>query len=97
LDGGSSRLKASTYTQNNTNRINVHNTDIHALSGIRTHDPGAKTVHALDPAATVSGVFIYLFVLILPVALYGAETWSLTIRKYHRLRVFEKRVLRSIF
>jgi hypothetical protein len=35
---GSARRKASTYTQNNTNRINAHNTDIHALSEIRTHD-----------------------------------------------------------
>jgi hypothetical protein len=29
--------------------------------------------------------------------LYGCETWSLTSRKEHRLRVFEKRVLRRIF
>jgi hypothetical protein len=35
--------------------------------------------------------------IILPVALYGCETWSLTLRKEHRLRVFENRVLRRIF
>jgi hypothetical protein len=29
--------------------------------------------------------------------LYGCETWSLTIREEHRLRVFENRVLRRIF
>jgi hypothetical protein len=29
--------------------------------------------------------------------LYGCETWSLTLREEHRLRVFEKRVLRRIF
>jgi hypothetical protein len=29
-----------------------------------------------------------------PVFLYGYETWSLTIREEHRLRVFENRVLR---
>jgi hypothetical protein len=34
---------------------------------------------------------------ILPVVLYGCETWSLTLREEHRLRVFEKRVLRGIF
>jgi hypothetical protein len=34
---------------------------------------------------------------ILPVALYGCETWSLTLREEHRLRVFENRVLRRIF
>jgi len=29
--------------------------------------------------------------------LYGYETWSLTLRKEGRLRVFENRVLRRIF
>jgi hypothetical protein len=33
----------------------------------------------------------------LPVVLYGNETWSLTLREEHRLRVFENRVLRKIF
>jgi hypothetical protein len=33
----------------------------------------------------------------LPVVLYGYETWSLTLREEHRLRVFENRVLRRIF
>jgi hypothetical protein len=31
------------------------------------------------------------------VVLYGSETWSLALREEHRLRVFENRVLRSIF
>jgi hypothetical protein len=34
---------------------------------------------------------------ILPVVLYGCETWPLTLREEHRLRVFENRVLRRIF
>jgi hypothetical protein len=29
--------------------------------------------------------------------LYGCETWSLTLREEHRLRVSENRVLRRIF
>ena len=29
--------------------------------------------------------------------MYGCETWSLTLREEHRLRVFENRVLRSVF
>jgi hypothetical protein len=33
----------------------------------------------------------------LPVVLYGCETWSLKLRKEHRLRVFENRFLRRIF
>src|SRR5215469_5332817 len=35
--------------------------------------------------------------IILPVVLYGCETWSLTMREERRLRVFEKRVLRRVF
>jgi hypothetical protein len=34
---------------------------------------------------------------ILPVILYGCETWSLTLRVEHRLRVFENKVLNRIF
>ena len=34
--------------------------------------------------------------IILPVVLYGYETWSLTLREERRLRVFENRVLRRI-
>jgi hypothetical protein len=34
---------------------------------------------------------------ILPVVLYGCETWSLTLGQEHRLGVFENRVLRKIF
>jgi hypothetical protein len=35
--------------------------------------------------------------IILPFVLYGCETWSLTLREEHRLRMFENRVLRRIF
>jgi hypothetical protein len=35
--------------------------------------------------------------IILPVVLYGCETWSLALREEHRLRMFENRVLRRIF
>jgi hypothetical protein len=35
--------------------------------------------------------------IILPVILYGCETWSVTLREERRLRVFENRVLRRIF
>jgi hypothetical protein len=34
---------------------------------------------------------------ILPLVLYGCETWSLTLREEHRLRVFENGVLRGKF
>jgi len=35
--------------------------------------------------------------IILPFILYGCETWSLTKREKHRIRVFENMVLRGIF
>ena len=35
--------------------------------------------------------------IILPVVLYGCETWSLTLREEHRLRMFENKVLRKVF
>ena len=41
---------------------------------------------------------IYIYrTIILPVVLYGYETWSLTLRKERKLRVFENKVLRRIF
>ncbi|KAJ4433494.1 hypothetical protein ANN_15798 [Periplaneta americana] len=41
-------------------------------------------------------VIIYKTV-ILPVVLYGCETWTLTLREEQRLRVFENKVIRKIF
>jgi hypothetical protein len=35
--------------------------------------------------------------IILPVVLYGCETWSVILREEYRLRFFENRVLRRIF
>ena len=39
---------------------------------------------------------IYI-IIIVPVVLYGCETWSVRLGEEHRLRVFENRVLRRIF
>jgi hypothetical protein len=35
--------------------------------------------------------------IILPVILYGCDTWFFTLKEKHRLRVFENRVLRRLF
>jgi hypothetical protein len=35
--------------------------------------------------------------IILPLVLYGCETWSLTLKEEHKLRMLEYRVLRSVF
>jgi hypothetical protein len=44
-DGRSARRKAATYTQNNT--------DTHASSGIRTHDPSGRRYSAYVTAVNV--------------------------------------------
>jgi hypothetical protein len=36
-------------------------------------------------------------IIILPVVLYGCETWSQTLREERRMRVFENRVLRRVY
>jgi hypothetical protein len=58
------RKHRTTQTQNK----GIHTPDIHALSGIRTHDlpasEKAKTVHALDRAAPVTGKYIYIYIYI---------------------------------
>ena len=42
-------------------------------------------------------MYIYTYkTIILPVVLYGCETWSLSLREERRLRVFENRILRRI-
>jgi hypothetical protein len=41
-------------------------------------------------------MFLYRTI-ILPVVLYGCESWLLTFREKRRLRVFENRVLRRVF
>jgi hypothetical protein len=51
------------------------------------------TVFLILPTSLV----VLLLSIFLPVVLYGWETWSLTLREEHRLRVFENRVLRRIF
>jgi hypothetical protein len=48
-----------------------------------------------SPAAKNVKVRIYKTI-ILPVVLYGCETWSLTVREERKLRVSENRVLRRI-
>jgi hypothetical protein len=44
----------------------------------------------------VKYILTYEGVGVMPVVLYGCETWSLTLREERRLRVFENRLLRGI-
>ena len=59
----------------------------------------------MEPCSCVSGlsvllesdIYIYVNTIILPVVLYGCETWLLTLREERKLRVFENMVLRRMF
>jgi hypothetical protein len=55
-------------------------------------------VHQLPISSSVSkniNVEVYRTI-ILPVVLYGCETWSLTLREEHRPEVFENKMTRGI-
>ena len=55
--------------------------------------------HCRSEKAIIIEYFQCVFVafIILPIALYGCETWSLTLSEVSRMRVFENRVLRRVF
>ena len=67
-------------------RINMGNAFYHSLEKILSS-------HLLSKKLKV----ITYKTILLPAVLYGCETWSLTLREGHRLRVFENKVLRKIF
>ena len=52
--------------------------------------------YIIELYCTESKINIYRNI-ILPLVLYGCETWSLTLTEERRLRVFENKVLRRIF
>ena len=67
-------------------RINMYNTFYYSLEKI-------LSTHVLSRKLEVNTYKT----IILPVALYGCGTWSLTLKEEHRLSVFENKVLRKIF
>jgi len=75
-----------TFQEAIRSRLKSGNACYHLVQNILSSSLLAKTVQ----------IKIYRTI-ILPVALYECETWSLTLRKECRLRVFENRVLRRIF
>jgi hypothetical protein len=67
-------------------RLNSGNARYHAVQNL-------SSSHLLSRNVEIK---IYKPIL-LPVVLYGCETWFITLREEHRLRVFENRVLTRIF
>jgi hypothetical protein len=67
----------------------------HCLNGLYYYYYCYHSVQNLSSCLLSKNVKIRIYkTIILPVVLYGCETWSLTIREEHRLRVFENRVLK---
>ena len=67
-------------------RLNSGNACYYALQGLLSSQLLSKNIK-LEVYKTF----------ILPVILYGCETWTLTLREEKRLEVFENEVLRKIF
>jgi hypothetical protein len=67
-------------------RLNSDNSCYHSFQNLLSSRPLSEKVKIRILRTTV-----------LPVVLYGCEIWSLKIMEEHRLKVFEKGVLRRIF
>ena len=65
------------------------------LKSGNAHHHSVQTLLSSSLLSTNIKIRIYRAI-ILHVVLYGCETWSLTLREEHRLRVFENKVLRRI-
>ena len=69
-------------------------------SGLRSGNACCHSVQNLLSSRLLSKnlkIKTYVRTIILPVVLYGCETWSLTLQEERKLRVFENMVLRRIF
>jgi hypothetical protein len=65
-------------------RMNSCSANYHSVQNLLSSRPLSKNLK----------IAIYKTI-ILPVALYGCETWSLIVREEHKLMVFENKALKS--
>jgi hypothetical protein len=79
--------------------VTVQNWIHEEIKRLNSDDACYHSMHnLLSPRLPSKNVKISIYkTIILPLVLYGSETWSLTFRKIHWLRVFEDRVLSRIF
>jgi hypothetical protein len=79
--------------------INKNSTQGEITNGLKSGNACCHSVQNLLSSSLLSKnlkIKIYRTI-IMPLVLYGCETWSLILRGECRLRVFENRVLRRIF
>jgi hypothetical protein len=72
------------------------------MKKLRADDSGIVGYHSVQNLLSFSwlskNVQIKIHrIIILPIVLYGCETWSVTLREEHGLRVFENRAMKKIF
>jgi hypothetical protein len=79
-----------------TNRNSIHDEIKSRLRSGKAYYHSVQNLLSSRLLSKNTKIVVYRTV-ILPVVLYGCETWSLTLREEQRLRVFENRVLRRIF
>ncbi|KAJ4431211.1 hypothetical protein ANN_19808 [Periplaneta americana] len=69
-----------------------------ALNGLRENSGKNLNQKLLSSSLLSKNVKVRIYkTVILPVVLNGCETWTLTLREEHRVKVFENKVLRKIF
>jgi hypothetical protein len=76
-----------------TNQNDIHDEIKSRLNSGNAYDYSVQNILSSRLISKNLNIKIYKTV-ILPFVLYGCETWSLTLREVHRLRVSENRVLR---
>jgi len=88
------QFRCSGTTESNQNSIQDE-----IKSRLRSGDACYHSVQNLLSSSLLSkNIKIKIYrTIILPVVVYGCETWSFTLREECRLTVFENRVLREIF
>jgi hypothetical protein len=74
----------------------LHNACLLSHIASFSEDPYFNLHHELVSKALVTNRN-RIYHLAISYILYGCETWSLTVREEHKLRVFENRMLRRIF
>jgi hypothetical protein len=82
-----------------TTLTNQHAIHAEIMSGLKSGNACYHSVQNLLSSSLLSkNVKIKIYrPIILPVVLYGCESWSLTLREECRQKVFENKVLRRIF
>ena len=79
-----------------TNLMNQNSIQEEIKSRLKSGNACYYSVQSLLSSALLSKIKKYRTI-ILPIVLYGCETWSLTFREERRLRLFDSRLLRTIF